>query len=174
MNEKCGLFIVASLVFVVLIANCALLSPGTQRPDIDKAVDPVDLSVDPDNCAYLFGPIVGIGNHKVEVTGFIVPVDRLVRVPAGIELNALIRASIIHVNSDNSSETYETIESITIPLLENGKIYGIRTGNFNDVSTGKLLTSFEIYFSEYNTSTERYDQLFSRQVSVIPPKGPKR
>jgi hypothetical protein len=178
MKRKMGLYFFTAGVlmsFVMLgLVSCFVLPK--RGPDISEAKEPKGLSIDPENCAYLFGSIYGIDNYEVEpnyfnlqsyfVRGYGVPV----RVPAGKELIVLIMAGGEYVNTQDSSKSwsYTTKQSIRIPPLENGKMYRITTGQYYDIPNGRF-TSFVANFEEYNTSRELFDRISYQEIGVNPP-----
>ena len=173
MKKKNVPHIIAATAIVVFI-TLGLASASTP-PDVSKALTPTDLSIDPDNCAYLIGPILAIDNHNVTEGSFLALalIEKTVRVPAGKQLNVGISAGISHNyrKGDGSwgKNLYDAKQEVAIPPLDNGRIYKLSTGNFDINESQRLLMSFDIFFSVSNTETNRYEHISTQKVILNPP-----
>jgi len=178
MNKKMSPHIIAVgalVIFIVLGLACA---STPKAPDVSKALTPTGLSIDPDNCAYLIGPILAIDNNNVTGVPFSINLDgKTVRVPIGKQLNVSITVGLQHNyrRSDGSwaTDIYDTNYNIIIPALENGRIYRLVTTNYNINENEKLLLSFEVDLIVFNTETNRYEHIYNQKVNLNPPVRPK-
>jgi hypothetical protein len=102
------------------MVGCASHYSGLYKPDREVAEDPPGLSVDPENCAYIGGPIRAIDDFDFnpEEGAMYRYSGRTVRVPAGETMVALI-----HYNYTASNTTYYGFKHVSLPPLENGGLY---------------------------------------------------
>jgi hypothetical protein len=90
------------------------------KADLEVAEDPPGLSVDPEHCAYIGGPIRAIDNFdfdpgKGAMQSYL---GRTLRVPTGVKMVALV-----HYNYNANNINYFGFKRISLPPLENEGVY---------------------------------------------------
>jgi len=117
---KKSVFAVAFLLICFSFTGCMSMFASFFKPDPASARNPPGLTVDPENAAYLGGPIRAIGSFDFdEGQGAMKEYqNKSVRVPSGVELSVLV-----HYNFQSSEMEYYGFKYVLLPPLEKGISY---------------------------------------------------
>jgi len=176
MNKKWLLHFIAvgALVMFVILGVASATRPAAD--DTSNAVVPSGLSIDPDNYAYIRGGIIAVDQHRVigqsALGGLAERTVNIIKVPAGRELTVLVPLGTTWNILQPERKTYhfDVNQNISLPPLENGKIYRLRV-------TETELDRERILYISCNVSLQNITDntyLFSRRIYFNPPIRPRQ